>query len=120
MYLSNNNIFIIISFIFYLTGCSLLSSDTGKLVIINKSDYNIASCEVKVCNQIFKINNLSRDKSHLIDFKIKGDSSFEFKIIFEDQTKLEIKDGYVTTGVNYKAKALINKDSIELKDIEFN
>lgn len=80
------------------------------LRVINQSNLKVKSVIIQQAEKRISINNLAKNDNMLITLTLKGEGSYQMKVILENGKILESQGGYIESG--YWIEETIKQDSI--------
>lgn len=102
---------LLITFILgFLTARIIIPGSQVYLRVINQSNLKVKSVIIQQAEKTISINNLAKNDNMLITLTLKGEGSYQMKVILENGKILESQGGYIESG--YWIEETIKQDSI--------
>lgn len=89
------------------------NTSKGVVIILNNSGENFLGGDLEVCGQKYLINPIKDGDFQTIKYKIKSDSSYNITVHLKSSTINESL-GYVTSGIEFEDKIIVNESGISL------
>lgn len=102
---------LLITFILgFFTARIIIPGSQVYLRVINQSNLKVKSVIIQQAEKTISINNLAKNDNMLITLTLKGEGSYQMKVILENGKILESQGGYIESG--YWIEETIKQDSI--------
>lgn len=102
---------LLITFILgFFTARIIIPGSQVYLRVINQSNLKVKSVIIQQEEKTISINNLAKNDNMLITLTLKGEGSYQMKVILENGKILESQGGYIESG--YWIEETIKQDSI--------
>lgn len=94
----------------FLTARIIIPGSQVYLRVINQSNLKVKYVIIQQAEKTISVNNLAKNDNMLITLTLKGEGSYQMKVILENGKILESQGGYIESG--YWIEETIKQDSI--------